>query len=66
MIDRMPNVAGLSGDLGWDESDEPRLNGVGSALMVTATSLYWGSLWVLAGLPPLSNVLTRPWGRRRT
>jgi hypothetical protein len=62
VIDQPPRMAGLSGDLGWNESDEQPMGRLSTALLVAATSAYWGSLWVLAGLPPLSSVMSR---RRR-
>ena len=62
MIDEALNRTGLSGDLGWNEADEPQLGGVGGALLVVASVAVWGAVWLLSGIPPLVTVVTRASG----
>ena len=59
------HTAGLSGDLGWNEDDESHLDGPRTAMLLAATCLYWGSLWVSAGFPPLVCLADRVRLRRR-
>jgi len=57
--DRTPRSYGLSGDLGWNDSDEPPLGGSGSLLLAVASALYFGSVWLLSGLAPLPMLASR-------
>jgi len=50
---------GLSGDLGWNDSDEPPLGGRGSVLLLVASTVYFGSVWLLSGLAPLPLLASR-------
>jgi hypothetical protein len=59
--DATVHTAGLSGDHGWNEADDRPMGGISTALLLTATTLYWGSLWLLAGVPPISTVVSRRW-----
>jgi hypothetical protein len=59
MIDELPRTYGLSGDLGWNDTDEAPMGGLRSAILLVATSAYFGSVWLLSGLPPLASVASR-------
>ena len=61
MISESPQTHGLSGDLGWNEADETDMNGLNSSLLLVATSIYFGSVWLLSGLPPLPFFISRHW-----
>ena len=53
---------GLSSDFGWgDDQDNPsRLGGVGSAmLLIASSSVYCASVWLAHGLPPLPHLAMR-------
>jgi hypothetical protein len=54
-----PQTHGLSGDLGWNEAEDAPTHGVRSSLLLVATSVYFGSIWLLSGLPPLPFLTTR-------
>jgi hypothetical protein len=56
MRDGALQVAGLSGDLGWNEADDIPMRGVSTVLMVIASGVVWGSVWLLSGFPPLWSV----------
>jgi len=64
MIDELPSAHGLSGDLGWNDTDDAPMGGLRSAMLLVATSAYFGSVWLLSGLPPLAFVASRV--RRRS
>jgi hypothetical protein len=53
------HTAGLSGDLGWNEAEDLPTGGLSTALLILATGVVWGSVWLLSGLPPLSSVASR-------
>jgi hypothetical protein len=59
IIDEAPHTYGLSGDLGWNDTEEAPIGGLRSALLLTATGAYFGSVWLLSGLPPLAFVASR-------
>jgi hypothetical protein len=59
MIDESLRTHGLSGDLGWNDTDEAPMSGLHSALLVVATSAYFGAVWLLSGLPPLPLLASR-------
>jgi hypothetical protein len=65
MIDERPRAHGLSGDLGWNDTDEAPMGGLRSAILLMATSAYFGSVWLLSGLPPLASVASRVQGRSK-
>lgn len=59
MTNKVPQIHGLSGDLGWNEADDNRIGGLHSVLLVVATGAYFGSVWLLSGLAPLSFMASR-------
>jgi hypothetical protein len=61
VIAESPRTAGLSGDHGWNDNDDRAMRGVSSVVLVVAAGAYWGSLWLLAGLPPLASLAARKW-----
>jgi hypothetical protein len=56
--DDMPRMHGLSGDHGWNDSDEVPLDGLRSLLFVVTGMAYFGSVWLLSGLAPLPMLVT--------
>lgn len=54
-----PRVHGLSGDHGWNDSDESPLVGIRSILFLVAGTAYFGSVWLLSGLAPLPMLVSR-------
>jgi len=56
----MTSIAGLNSEMGWgtaDESESASDWGLPqTAVLVLATGLYWSSVWLLAGLPPLAQL----------
>jgi hypothetical protein len=60
MIETAPRTAGLSGDLGWgDADDDSSGGGFNTALLVVATTAYWGLTWLSSGLAPLPLLASR-------
>ena len=59
MIDHSPPTHGLSGDLGWNDTDATPMRVLRSALLLVATGAYFGTIWLLSGLPPLLFVASR-------
>jgi hypothetical protein len=59
MIHESPRTYGHSGDLGWNDTEEASIGGLGSAFLLIATSAYFGAIWLLSGLPPLPFVASR-------
>jgi hypothetical protein len=60
---------GVSGDFGWDDTEEPPFNGLRSVLLLVATSAYFLPVWLLSGfapLPLLASGLRRKRGSRHT
>jgi hypothetical protein len=55
---------GLSGDLGWSDSDEVPLGGLRSLLFVVAGMAYFGSVWLLSGLAPMPMLVSYLRGNR--
>jgi hypothetical protein len=57
----MPS-AGHSGDMGWGDGDTDEVGPVwataASVSLMIATGLYWGSLWLIGGFPPLAQLVT--------
>jgi hypothetical protein len=49
-----PHTTGLSGDLGWPDAEDRSFGMLGGALLLIASTAYWGSTWLLSGLAPLS------------
>lgn len=48
-----PQVYGLSGDHGWNDTDAPRVGALRSALLIVVGAAYFGLVWLLSGLAPL-------------
>ena len=59
VTDDMPQAHGLSGDLGWNEADADRMGAIHSVLLLVASGAYFGSVWLLSGLAPLSYMASR-------
>jgi hypothetical protein len=56
---QIPEVHGLSGDLGWNEVESKRISELNSVLLVVTTMAYFGCTWLLSGLAPLTFVASR-------
>jgi len=54
-----PCEVGLSGDLGWPETEHPGLGRADSAVLAIVTAAYFGSVWIVSGLAPLAYVATQ-------
>jgi hypothetical protein len=56
-------------EMGWPNADEPEWGPVSSVMLLSATSVYFISSWIVAGLQPLAMLvggLPRRRGARRT
>jgi len=60
MINETPRSSALSSDFGWGTDDGSTLGGVGSAMLLIASSgAYLASVWLAHGLPPLHHLAMR-------
>ena len=60
MINETPRSSALSSDFGWGTDDGSTLGGVGSAMLLIASSgAYLASVWLAHGLPPLHHLALR-------
>jgi hypothetical protein len=47
-------------EMGWGHGEEtPRWGGANSWLLLIASGMYWGPIWLASGLPPLASLMTR-------
>jgi len=58
-IQTPPCEVGLSGDLGWHETDRPGFTRADSAVLAIVAAAYFGSVWLVSGLAPLAYVATQ-------
>ncbi len=54
-----PGTGYVRDEFGWNEADDAPTGVLRTALLVLATSGYWGWLWLLRGLPPIAFVASR-------
>jgi hypothetical protein len=48
------------GEFGWGDAEpSPAFGGVGSAMLVVASGVYCGALWLASGLQPLPYLASR-------
>jgi hypothetical protein len=53
-------------DFGWGDAEPSQaLAGVGTAMLVVASGVYCGALWLASGLQPLPYLASRMRGRLR-
>ncbi len=57
--EEQPYLHELSGDLDWDDSDDPPLGGFDALLLLAAGTAYYGAVWLLSGLAPLPLLISR-------
>jgi len=64
-VDTTPRLearpSGLTSDFGWGDSDDASaLSGIGSAMLLIASSgAYCASVWLAHGLPPFHHLALR-------
>jgi hypothetical protein len=60
MINETQRSSALSSDFGWGTDDGSNFGGVGSAMLLIASSgVYLASVWLAHGLPPLHHLAMR-------
>jgi hypothetical protein len=56
----LARTSGMTGDFGWGDADDAsNWGGVGSAVLLVASSFYGTAVWLAHGLPPIPYLLTR-------